>query len=269
MRISKALLAAAVAAFFFGWVCPADAFSVTYDLKMNTGGKSVDSKVKLKDTQFRMESVIDGMPTITVRNNDGIFSYIPSQNMAVKLPDVAIDNATQPTENYMSYLHSNNASLLRSETVNGYFCDVYEFMDPQTSQKTTAWIWKEKDFPVKFILNTPQGEVASEMTNIIFNAAIDPTAFTLPAEAKIVPMSQIMQAGSGSTPNLTGLLGNAPDGSSVDVSKLQQKIKQLQGQDGAAAGSSEGEQGSISDPALQQLLQQLGEQLGAGSQKSH
>lgn len=262
MQIRKVLLAAGAGFLFFGWISSAAAFSVSYDQTMVARGKNIQSKVKLKDAQFRMDSVIDGMETVTVRNGNGIYSYIPSQNMAIQLPDIGpTESATQPSDNYMDYLKQNNARLIRSETINGYGCDVYEFLDPKTNGQTTVWIWKDRNFPVKFLLNTPQGPVSSEMTNIVLNAPVDEASFSLPSGVKIMQMNQMMQ-GAG------GMIPDASSNGNTSAAGLQQAIQQLQNQAGSATNPSEPESGTASDPGLQQLMKQLGEQLGAASQKS-
>ena len=202
----------------------AAAFSVTYDQTMTTGGKVIPSKVKSRDGLFRIESVVDGMQAVTIRTANGeIYQYMPAEQMAMKLPK--FDGLSGPTDeaaDYLSYLKKQNAQSLGTETVNGLPCEVYQFADASSGATTKVWVWKDRQFPVKMVRDTPQGPVTAEFSNIQLGAVIPDAAFVLPDGVQVMDMGmmggllgQMMQGGAGAAGaqglDLEKLLGGGDD----------------------------------------------------------
>ena len=125
------------------------ALSASYEQKASSKYGVFTSKVVVKDSFFRMESDMGGQTSVVVRNQDGIYQYVPSSQMAMKLPGLDAFQQPMTSENYLQEMQARHATLLRSETVNGFACDVYQFANPTGAGTTTAWVWKEKQFPVR------------------------------------------------------------------------------------------------------------------------
>lgn len=171
----------------------AEAFSVSYDQIVTGSQGTMTSKVVLKDEQFRMESVMGGSTTIMLRNAEGVFTYLPQEGMAMRLP--ALNAAQQPVQgadNYLKYLQEHNARLVRSESWHGMACDVYEFTDPEQKGPTTAWVWKEKQFPVRMEMQGPDGLMTVEISNIQIGVATQDAMFQLPPGVKPMNMGSGM-----------------------------------------------------------------------------
>lgn len=170
----------------------AQAFSVSYDQTMTQGGKVMTAKVVVKDELFRMEMAVGAQPTITVKNASGVYSYLPKEGMAMKLPAVGMSQqpAADANRDYKAYLRERQAELVGQETVNGYPCEVYRFRDPHTQGMTTVWVWKEHEFPVKFELSGLGGGTVVELTNVHLGVAVNDALFELPTGV------QVMDAGS-------------------------------------------------------------------------
>src|SRR3989338_5443696 len=137
----------------------AQAFSVSYDQKVTRGRESFTGKVAIKDEMFRMEAKVEGKGAITIRNSEGLYTYMPEDGLAMKLP--SLDQGQQPVEhadNYQAYLNKLNAEHIGTETINGYACDVYRFKDPALNGITTAWVWKKKSFPIKIETDGSDGK---------------------------------------------------------------------------------------------------------------
>lgn len=170
------------------------AYSVTYDQKTTQGRDVFTSKVALKDERFRMEMTVSGQTSIIIRNQAGTFTVMPSEGMAMKLD--ALNPSQQPisgARNYAQYLQERHAEKIGSETIGGRACDVYRFADPQTRDTTTAWVWIEKQFPIRLEIDDPKGKILAELTNIQLSANIPDAAFELPADVEVMDMGSMMQ----------------------------------------------------------------------------
>lgn len=171
----------------------AEAFSASYDQTITGSHGTMTGKVVLKDEQFRMESAMGGSTSITIRNADGVFTYLPQEGMAMRLP--VLDASQQPVrggDNYQEYLRQHDARLVKSETWHGMTCDVYEFTDPELKGTTTAWVWKEKQFPVRMEISGQGGPMVVELSNIELDVATDEAMFRLPPGVEVMDMGAMM-----------------------------------------------------------------------------
>ena len=119
----------------------AGAFSASYDQKVTRGKDVFVSKVTVRDELFRIEATMGGETSVTLHNRDGIYTYLPSAGMAMRLPENG--ESPRPVEhadNYSTYLKERNAERIGSETIDGHACDVYQFADPEIHGTTKAWV---------------------------------------------------------------------------------------------------------------------------------
>ena len=183
------------------------AFSVSYDQTVTANGQTMTAKVQMKDGQFRIESPADNVSTILIHNATGTYSYLPEEQMAMKMPEVSLAQQPVPeTDNYLGFLNSHQATRVRSEVMDGYACDVYEFASP-TGGMATAWVWKEKHFPIRIVQATPQGPMVAQLSHIQFDVPIPDAVFELPEGVEVMglgDMGQMMDPsrvrGKGSMP---------------------------------------------------------------------
>lgn len=173
----------------------AEAFSVSYEQDMRVPQTAaVHANVWVKDELFKMEMTFNGHTTIMIRNPEGVFSYLPSEGLAMRLP--TLERAQRPPEgldDYQAYLHNLQARLVRTETIRGMLCDVYVFNDPKDGASTTVWAWREHTFfPVRFEIARPgqEGVTTIELTNIKFGP-LDDSVFTLPAGVRLMDMGSL------------------------------------------------------------------------------
>ncbi len=173
----------------------ADAFSASYDQKVTQGRQVVAGRVTMKDEMFRMEATVDGQAAVTIRNASGVYMYLPAEGMAMKMS--GLNPSQQPIqhgENYQQYLRDRQAERIGSETVDGHSCDVYRFTDPAIAGTTTAWVWIEKQFPLRMEVDDSDGKTVIELTNIELGVAVADTAFELPANVQVMEMGAMMNA---------------------------------------------------------------------------
>ena len=186
----------------------AAAFSVTYDQKVTARGMVQTSRVMLKDERFRIETAVGGTTSVVIRNAEGLYLYLPDEQIAMQMP--AMEPTAQWVErpaDYLEYLKERNARLIRTETVDGQLCDVYEFTSPSTGAQTTAWVSPDKRFPLRLEMDGPQGRMTAELSNIVLGSAIPDAMFQLPSGIQLMPMGQVMPGLEG-LPDLKLLMGD-------------------------------------------------------------
>ena len=174
----------------------AEAFSVSYDQKTTQGRQVTTGTVSMKDEMFRMETTMNGQMAVTIHNASGTYTYMPTEGMAMKMPE--LNPSQQPVghaDNYQAYLQERHAERIGTETVDGHACEVYRFPDPASQGTVTAWVWTEKQFPIKLEYDGAQGKMLVEIQNIELGANIPETAFELPAGVQVMDMGNMMSLG--------------------------------------------------------------------------
>lgn len=175
-------------------VQPASAYSVSYDQEMSSANVAMTSTVLIEDEQMRMESTMGSETFIILKNHEGIFNYMPGRGMAMKVSDLsATDLPLQDVQNYQRFLQERGATLLRTETVEGRMCDVYQFLDEASQTTTTAWVWQERHFPIKLEIAGPTGPMRVVLKNIKFDVPVPDAAFVLPEGVRVFDMGSLLQ----------------------------------------------------------------------------
>ncbi len=171
----------------------ASAFSASYDQKMTHGRDVYQSKVSMKDGLFRMEMTTRGQTSIILHNANGTYTVMPNEGMAMKMPRLQPgQRPVQGADNYAQYLEQQHAERTGSETIDGRACDIYRFTDSESGALTTAWIWKEKMFPVRLETEGSDGKTLIEISNIQLGAAVPDDSFQLPAGVQVMDMGALM-----------------------------------------------------------------------------
>ena len=170
----------------------AAAFSVSYDQKTTQGRNVTNGKVSLKDELFRMETTAEGQTAVILHNREGTFTVMPSEGMAMKTALHPGQGPIRGAGNYAQYLKERQAERIGAETVGGYACDIYRFTDPEAGGTVTAWVWKEKMFPIRLEIEGTKGKMLIELSNIQLAANIPDSAFELPAGIQVMDMGSLM-----------------------------------------------------------------------------
>ena len=177
----------------FGLVAAeASAFSVSYDQKTTQGRNVMNAKVSLKDELFRMETTVQGQTAVILHNREGTFTVMPSEGMAMKTALHPGQGPVRGADNYAQYLKERQAEHIGAETVDGYACDIYRFTDPEAGGTVTAWVWKEKMFPIRFEIEGTDGKILVELSNLQLGANIPDAAFQLPPGVQVMDMGSLM-----------------------------------------------------------------------------
>lgn len=174
---------------------PAAALTATYDQQVTTpDGMVMRATVAIKDERFRAETVVDGLRAIVLKNAEGTFNYLPDERSAIRLPSLeSAQPGMESMQTYLETLRANQATPVGAETIGPYPCDIYEYAEPAGGGQTRAWVWKDREFPVKMELHGPDGLVLIELSNIALDAPVDDSRFELPAGTQIMDMGGMMQ----------------------------------------------------------------------------
>ena len=171
----------------------ASAFSVSYDQTVTHGRDVVTAAVALKDGMFRMDATVGGQVSVIIHNQEGTYTVMPSEGMAMKMPALNMSQRpVQGADDYAQYLQQQRAERIGSETIDGHACDIYRFSDPDTGEATTAWVWKEKMFPIRLETDGRDGKTLVEISNVQLGASISDAAFQLPDGVQVMDMGSLM-----------------------------------------------------------------------------
>ncbi len=168
------------------------AFSVSYDQKVTVENATVATiQVVVQDEKMWAQSNFNGMETVVLRNESGAYSYIPAQKMATKIP-AAMDrpNLTRDLPNFKEFLEKNNGKKIGTEKINNQETDIYQFTEPTLKKEAKAWIWPEKNFPLKIEVPAPEGLTVVELTNIQFDPQLKTDQFQLPEDVQVIDLEK-------------------------------------------------------------------------------
>lgn len=169
------------------------AFTVSYD-QTTTGvrkGMVNQTSMKIKNEKLRMEVNTPQGKVITMIDGAVAYQYIPSEKKAYKMMTKGPTNIKNLSD-YRGYLSTLNARTTGSESVGNYDCDIYEFTDPGANVRARAWVWRAKNFPVKYELDLPSGVVTTVMENVKVNEKIDDSEFIVPSGVEIIEMQRMI-----------------------------------------------------------------------------
>jgi len=163
----------------------------TQIVKTNYGVSDAIVRVWVKDEKMRMESDAGGEKFVLINREDGVYNYIPSQNMLTKIPRIEQKiNYVDEVEDFISYLKKVNAKIVGEEEFNGVNCEVYEYLDTDSDAQVVAWVWKEKKFPMKIDIKNYFGKTSVIFDDVRINEPIPESFFELPQGAIFIDMTQ-------------------------------------------------------------------------------
>ena len=171
----------------------AAAFSASYDQKTIQGRDVFNGRVSLKDDLFRMDTAVGGQTAVIIHNHEGTFTVMPNEGMAMKASSLMpFQRPVSGADDYTQYLARQHAERIGEETVGGYACDIYRLTDPEAGGTITAWVWKDKMFPVRMEIDGAQGKMLVEISNLQLGANIPDSAFKLPDGIQVMDMGSLM-----------------------------------------------------------------------------
>ena len=123
-----------------------------------------------------------GIITLMDLDAQTIYTYMPDQNMAMKMPfdpNQSPSTDQDDVDNTLSY----NPKTIGTESIDGKSCSVIEYNYSGTSVK--SWIWKDKGIALRTEMTSSEGTTVMEIKNIDFSDIPDST-FVLPPGVDII-----------------------------------------------------------------------------------
>ncbi len=179
------------------------AFNGSYEETISMAEKQVAKfKVTAKGDFVKTEFLNDQQPELVLKNAQGTYRVIPEQKVALKLPDLGQKaNLLDDLDNYQEFLKQNQAKVIGAEKVQDQDTDIYEFIDPMTQKNARAWVWKEKNLPLKIEVQANEGLLSVELTKVDTTTPIDDSVFNVPQEFKVVELKPAPQPEAIPTPD--------------------------------------------------------------------
>mgnify|MGYP001027610257 CR=1 FL=1 len=167
---------------------------ISYDLIIVGGGISSESRVWLKETKMKTDTLMNGKRTYCLFDleKDEVISYLPGEEIATKQKICEYDGLDNITPmDFLGYLSENDYKLTGTQTVNGMECEVISFSTEEGSFK--EWLSKDHGIVVKFEQNLNGQTTTSEYKNIKIGAGSVPVGtFNLPEHIQVIDLNDIM-----------------------------------------------------------------------------
>lgn len=161
---------------------------LSYDSVTTTAGmEPFATKVWVKEGNMRVEMVIPegGGKMISIVNaSEGVvYSYSSDEQVAMKMPLEQSEVDTTTPQDYSESMDAENMKYIKTETLDGRECVVYEVADPDSTGK--VWIWKDYGIPVRVEAASEGEEMVMEFKNIQVSE-LDDSLFQLPAGVEVM-----------------------------------------------------------------------------------
>lgn len=163
----------------------ANIVSVKYDMLMTSPGMpAITTTVWVKKNKMRTEMTQQGMNIVMLLDMDAktMYSYMPAQNLAMKIPfdpGQAPEAATDEAQSILNY----NPNVVGTESIDGKACLVVEYISGGISMKT--WIWEDKGLPLRIEMITGADKTVIEYKNYDFSDIPD-SMFELPSGVQVM-----------------------------------------------------------------------------------
>ncbi len=179
------------------------------------GAGEIEATYWQKGDKVRMEMtmIIAGEDEITVVMiyRDGfVYIYDPATNQAIKYDaEGYIDGGTETFELFSQFYvlgytdeailaelqelcdtdtGCQSVEIIGHETIAGEYCTIFEYT-PTEGESGKIWLAAEKGYVIKIEVESPEGTVAIEFTEIDLNPSIPDSTFDLPAGVEIIDMT--------------------------------------------------------------------------------
>lgn len=152
---------------------------MSFDIVIESEGQQIEGKMFIKDQNMRMEMEADGQLLITIVNSTDktAYVYMPSQNMAYKVPMDTVDTDEQsaPTD-FITDIDPEIVEMGEIVTLNGVQC---RKMTIHQEPELTMWIHLEYGIPIRVEMALNETSFSMEYRNIQINNISD-DLFKLP-----------------------------------------------------------------------------------------
>jgi outer membrane lipoprotein-sorting protein len=166
---------------------------LSYDSVTTVAGMDpFTTKVWVKEGNMRVEMDVPeagGKMISIVNTSEGaVYSYGDGQEMATKMPLAQSEVDTTTPQDYSKSMNPESMKYIKTETLDGKKCVVYEITDEDYTGK--VWLWKDYGIPLR-IEATSEGEsMAMEYKNVQVTE-LDDSLFQLPEGVEVMDLGNI------------------------------------------------------------------------------
>jgi len=141
--------------------------------------------------RMRVMPVLEGKRPVIIIKNGVALSFEEGRTEGIKMPlnQRILDTLAQHTE-VITKLDIWKKAKTGEEKLGNKECEIYSFNDKSSGQPATGkvWLWKEKNFPIRMVLEAEGQSVTIEHSDVQVNEAVSPAMFEAPVGVKFVDL---------------------------------------------------------------------------------
>ncbi|HAU30944.1 MAG: Uncharacterized protein XD78_1116 [Desulfotomaculum sp. 46_296] len=168
---------------------------MAYDYILTAPGAKMTGKAWVQGKKLRTEGVVGGQKIVTIIDGDAniVYSYYPSQNMAVMVSVGDMGKETQTPADYTKGVDPNAVKVAGTMVCDGAKCKVILVQGEGGSGEVRMWVREDYGIPVRVETTAPDGtKVVMEYKNVKIEPQ-SPELFKLPAGVKITDVNAMMK----------------------------------------------------------------------------
>jgi hypothetical protein len=160
------------------------------------GDMTTESELWLKDKKLRIKTTVMGMNMNVVKTGDVLYQWQEGQATGMKMP--ANLRRRGPSTDYVSKIDDirTKGKKIRTETVAGKECDVYEYTETagDRSAMQTYWLAKaQKNFPLKVVSENGNMKTTTTNHDVDLGASVPDSLLAVPDDVRFQDMSEMMK----------------------------------------------------------------------------
>lgn len=157
---------------------------LTYDAVTTMNGEEafeVKYAVKVPNIRIETGSPEIGMKMVCIINTDEgvVYALSPDQQTATKMSLAQFEVDTATPQDYAQSMDPDSMKYIKTETLDGKECLVYEIAEQDSSAK--VWLWKDYGIPLRVEVMYEGEPVVTEYKNVQITE-LDDSLFELPEE---------------------------------------------------------------------------------------
>ncbi|MGE5544328.1 MAG: hypothetical protein ACM3UW_05080 [Bacillota bacterium] len=167
---------------------------MSYDAVTTAAGmEPVTTKVWVKAGNMRVEMDIPeggGKMISIVNSSEGfVYSYAADEQVATKMPLAQSEVDTTTPQDYSQSMKPESMKYIKTETLDGKECLVYEVTDQDNTGK--VWLWKDYGIPLRVEVTDEGEEMVMEYKNVQVTE-LDDSLFELPAGIEVMDIGDFV-----------------------------------------------------------------------------
>jgi hypothetical protein len=184
------ILVACVLFLFAGSAVAAEFSGVSVDTLPASGQGPMTGKIFIKGDKIRRDMSMQGMSQSMIMRLDKklVWTLLPDQKMYME--SKTIRELDKPLVEAEAKKEAEVVKLGK-ETVNGYVCEKVQYIfHDKAKGKATTWVAEKLAYPIKMVVDSPQGSMTSEIRDIKEGGVAD-SLFEVPPGFSLMRMPSL------------------------------------------------------------------------------